>query len=184
MKMKGLASRYVNSEYIVPAVFLILSFFAWQFSGLSGSFVLNQVITRFIRDGLLVLALIIPVVAGMGLNFAITVGAMAMQSALLVMIAYNIDSRDAAGGGDRHIFIGLAGQHPGTDFEPGSRQGDDHHHHYRLLYQQHISTHFFSRFRHGYTGAQSIDHPHTGHRGKEHGRSGHVPQHHRQALAV
>lgn len=91
MKMKGLASRYVNSEYIVPAVFLILSFFAWQFSGLSGSFVLNQVITRFIRDGLLVLALIIPVVAGMGLNFAITVGAMAMQSALLVMIAYNIE---------------------------------------------------------------------------------------------
>ncbi|HNX29740.1 MAG TPA: ABC transporter permease [Syntrophomonadaceae bacterium] len=91
MKIKAQASRYFNREYIVPAVFLILSFFAWQFSGLSGSFVLNQVITRFIRDGLLVLSLIIPVVAGMGLNFAITVGAMAVQTALLIMIGYNIE---------------------------------------------------------------------------------------------
>lgn len=91
MKIKAFTSRYVNREYIVPAAFLVLSFAAWQFSGLSGSFVTNQVITRFIRDGLLVLSLIIPVVAGMGLNFAITVGAMSIQTALLVMIAYNIE---------------------------------------------------------------------------------------------
>lgn len=91
MNMKSLSSRYLNREYIVPTVFLLLSFAAWQFSGLSGSFVTNQVITRFIRDGLLVLSLIIPIVAGMGLNFAITVGAMSMQTALLVMIAYNIE---------------------------------------------------------------------------------------------
>ncbi len=91
MKIKAFTSRYVNREYIVPAAFLVLSFAAWQFSGQSGSFVTNQVITRFIRDGLLVLSLIIPVVAGMGLNFAITVGAMSIQTALLVMIAYNIE---------------------------------------------------------------------------------------------
>jgi simple sugar transport system permease protein len=63
MKIKAFTSRYVNREYIVPAAFLVLSFAAWQFSGQSGSFVTNQVITRFIRDGLLVLSLIIPVVA-------------------------------------------------------------------------------------------------------------------------
>ena len=91
MKIKTLASRYAKRENIVPAAFLVLSFAAWEFSGLSGSFVANQVITRFIRDGLLVLFLIIPVVAGMGLNFAITVGAMSIQTALLVMIAYNIE---------------------------------------------------------------------------------------------
>lgn len=90
MIIKNFAGGRLNNEYTVPAVFIILSFLAWQFSGLSGSFVFNQVLTRFIRDGILVLALVVPVVAGMGLNFAITVGAMAMQTALLVMIGYRI----------------------------------------------------------------------------------------------
>lgn len=91
MKAKAPLNCYFNHERIVPAVFLGLSFLAWQISGLTGSFVLNQVITRFIRDGLLVLALIIPVAAGMGLNFSITVGAMAIQTSLLLVIAYNIE---------------------------------------------------------------------------------------------
>ena len=72
-------------------MFLILSFFAWQLSGCSGAFVFNQVLTRFIRDGVLVLSLIIPVVAGMGLNFAITVGAMAIQTALLLVINFQVE---------------------------------------------------------------------------------------------
>lgn len=83
--------RFLNSEYIVPAVFLLLAYAAWQFSGFTGSFVLNQVLTRFIRDGILVLSLIIPVVAGMGLNFAITVGAMCVQTALLLVINYKME---------------------------------------------------------------------------------------------
>lgn len=90
MSLRKQPVTFLNSEYLTPAVFIILSLLAWQFSGLSGSFVLNQVITRFIRDGILVLSLIIPVVAGMGLNFAITVGAMAAQTALLVTIAYQV----------------------------------------------------------------------------------------------
>lgn len=90
LRMKIAANRIFNREYIVPAVFIILSLLAWQFSGLSGTFILNQVVTRFIRDGVLVLSLIIPVVAGMGLNFAITVGAMAMQTALLISINYQM----------------------------------------------------------------------------------------------
>ncbi|MDD3895224.1 MAG: ABC transporter permease [Syntrophomonadaceae bacterium] len=91
MNSKQQLNRFSNSEYLLPAVFILLSFFAWQYSGLSGTFVLNQVITRFIRDGILVLSLIIPVVAGMGLNFAITVGAMAAQTALLVAIGYRVE---------------------------------------------------------------------------------------------
>ena len=91
MKLKERARGLLNTEHLTPAVFIVLAFFAWQISGLTGSFVLNQVITRFIRDGILVLSLIIPVVAGMGLNFAITVGAMAVQTALLVVIAYQIE---------------------------------------------------------------------------------------------
>ena len=90
MMKPGFGKQAFNSEYVVPIVFLALSLLAWQWSGLSGSFVFNQVINRFIRDGILVLSLVIPVVAGMGLNFAITVGAMSMQTAVLIMIAYRV----------------------------------------------------------------------------------------------
>ncbi len=91
MRIKEPSGRLLNSEHITPAVFIILSLLAWQFSGLRGSFVVNQLITRFIRDGILVLSLIIPVVAGMGLNFSITVGAMAIQTALLITIGYQLE---------------------------------------------------------------------------------------------
>lgn len=91
MRCKKQTEKWLNSEHLTPAVFIVLSLLAWQLSGLSGSFVLNQVITRFIRDGILVLSLVIPVAAGMGLNFAITVGAMAVQTALLVAIGYRIE---------------------------------------------------------------------------------------------
>jgi len=91
LRIKEQVIKLADSEHLVPAVFLILSFFAWQFSGLTGTFVFNQVVTRFIRDGILVLSLIIPVVAGMGLNFAITVGAMSVQTALLLVINYQVD---------------------------------------------------------------------------------------------
>jgi simple sugar transport system permease protein len=84
-------NRLLRNENIVPTVFLLLAFIAWQFSGFTGTFLFNQVLTRFIRDGVLVLALIIPVVAGMGLNFAITVGAMAVQTALLLVINFQVE---------------------------------------------------------------------------------------------
>ncbi|MCL2425962.1 MAG: hypothetical protein FWD05_06455 [Oscillospiraceae bacterium] len=43
----------------------------------------NDIMTRFFRNGLLVLALIIPVMAGLGLNFGIVVGALAGMLALI-----------------------------------------------------------------------------------------------------
>jgi hypothetical protein len=86
---------------LVPVVFCILSLVGVYLSGMSTSFVLNQVITRFIRDGVMVLALIIPIAVGMGINFAITIGAISGQAALL------------AGGATikkakvRNVFIGI-----------------------------------------------------------------------------
>jgi len=90
LRLRQRAEQLFNIEHIVPVVFLFLSFFAWQVSGLTGTFVFNQVLTRFIRDGILVLSLIIPVVAGMGLNFAIIVGAMSAQAALLFVISCQV----------------------------------------------------------------------------------------------
>ena len=50
----------------VPLIFVILCCVAFYYADMSFPFVLNQVITRFIRDGVMVLALIIPIRAGMG----------------------------------------------------------------------------------------------------------------------
>lgn len=104
MTIKEQLDKSLNMELLVPVVFLILSFLAWQSSGLSGAFVLNQVIIRFIRDGILVLSLIIPVVAGMGLNFAIIVGAMCAQTALLFVMNYQVEG---AGSILLVIFLGV-----------------------------------------------------------------------------
>lgn len=79
--------RRVN---IAPLLFLALSLAGLYFSQLSGTFVLNQVITRFVRDGVLVLSLVLPIAAGMGINFAIVVGAMCAQAAMLTVIILQI----------------------------------------------------------------------------------------------
>ena len=46
------------------------------------TFVAPELFTRIARNSVLVLSLIIPVIAGMGLNFGIVIGAMAAQIAL------------------------------------------------------------------------------------------------------
>jgi simple sugar transport system permease protein len=75
---------------VVPAVFIALSGLALYFSDLSPSFVAGEVVTRFIRDGVMVLALVIPVTAGMGLNFAITVGALAAQVGIVLAVDWGL----------------------------------------------------------------------------------------------
>lgn len=69
-----------------PVFFALLSLIAFYYSGMSAIFVANEVITRIIRDSLLVFALIIPVTAGMGLNFSIIIGAMAAQAGWILVL--------------------------------------------------------------------------------------------------
>lgn len=72
----------------VPLVFLLISGIALYFSEMGTAFVLNEVITRFIRDGVMVLSLIIPIRAGMGINFAIVVGALCAQVGLILAVDF------------------------------------------------------------------------------------------------
>jgi simple sugar transport system permease protein len=74
----------------VPFVFLGLFVVGICFSGMSPWFVVNETITRFGRDGILVLSLILPITAGMGINFSMTVGAMCAQVGLLAVIIFQI----------------------------------------------------------------------------------------------
>ncbi|MBI9091922.1 MAG: hypothetical protein JEZ12_22145 [Desulfobacterium sp.] len=76
----------------VPLIFALLSCLGFYYSDMSPSFVLNEVITRFIRDGVMVLALIIPIRAGMGINFSIVVGALCAQVGLILAVDFGLGS--------------------------------------------------------------------------------------------
>ena len=67
----------------VPAVFIIISAFAIPLSGYSASYLIQELLTRIGRNSFLILSLLIPIMAGMGLNFGMVLGAMAGQIGLL-----------------------------------------------------------------------------------------------------
>lgn len=67
----------------VPALFIIISLLAVAPSGLPPAYIAEQVMLRLFRNSFLVLALLLPIMAGMGINFALTLGAMAGQMGLI-----------------------------------------------------------------------------------------------------
>ena len=71
-----------NIVTIIFVVFVIAGIIAS--TDLSFSFFINELLSRFFRNGFLVLSLIIPVMAGLGLNFGIVVGALAGMLSIIV----------------------------------------------------------------------------------------------------
>lgn len=76
---------------MVTIFFVIICYVGFRFSGLSFNFYLRDITTRIGRNAFLILALIIPVLAGMGLNFALVIGAMAGQIALLLVTLFKLN---------------------------------------------------------------------------------------------
>lgn len=76
---------------IVVILFLILTLAGASISGLQPHFIINELVGRITRNSFLVLSLIIPIIAGIGLNFGIVVGAMAGQIGLIVVTYFGID---------------------------------------------------------------------------------------------
>ncbi|MGE5678112.1 MAG: ABC transporter permease subunit [Pseudomonadota bacterium] len=74
----------------VPVMFVIICLGGVYASGLRINYIVNELILRLDRNLLLVLSLIIPVLAGMGLNFALVVGAMAGQIGLIAIKIWGI----------------------------------------------------------------------------------------------
>ena len=87
---KKLMKRY--KEYYVPIFFLIISILAISVAGVSMNFILGELYARFIRNGIFLLALIIPIMAGMGINFSITIGAIAAQISMVIVIDMRLSS--------------------------------------------------------------------------------------------
>ena len=77
-------------KYAVTYLFIALSVLFIIASGLDINYVASQLLLRLNRNAFIVLALIIPIVAGMGINFAITIGAMAAQIGLLLTINWGV----------------------------------------------------------------------------------------------
>ena len=77
-------------KYIVTYLFLFLSTLFITLSDQSMNYTASQLLLRLNRNAFIVLALIIPIVAGMGINFAITIGAMAAQIGLLLTINWGV----------------------------------------------------------------------------------------------
>ncbi len=76
----GLAKSIYSNKVVL--MFIVLCVFGLCTTGKPVSYTVVEVFTRFSRNTFIVLALIIPVVAGLGLNFGIVVGAMAAQIAI------------------------------------------------------------------------------------------------------
>ncbi|MDD6143945.1 MAG: ABC transporter permease [bacterium] len=74
----------------VTIMFVVLCAICMAFSGQSIAYVIYELFGRLSRNAFIVLALIIPIVAGMGINFAITIGAMAAQISVLWVIEWGV----------------------------------------------------------------------------------------------
>ena len=74
----------------VTIMFVLLCVVCLYFSGLTVPYVMYELFGRLSRNAFIVLALILPIVAGMGINFAVTIGAMAAQIAALWVIEWGI----------------------------------------------------------------------------------------------
>ncbi len=77
-------------EYVVTYVFLFLSVLFIIISGRPMNDILFQIMSRMVRNLFIVLSLIIPIITGMGINFAITIGAMAAQVGMLLAINWSV----------------------------------------------------------------------------------------------
>ena len=75
---------------LVPLMFIIICAVCIPLSGFSASYLINEIVTRMGRNIFLILSLLIPIMAGMGMNFAMTLGAMGAELAIILVADWQI----------------------------------------------------------------------------------------------
>ena len=85
---KNVYTTLTNS--IVPIMFFIIIVIAIPLSNYSAEYLISQVVTRLARNAFLVLALLLPIMAGMGINFGMILGAMAGQIGLIFVTDWQV----------------------------------------------------------------------------------------------
>lgn len=99
--------KRIAKENMVTLVFLVLCVFGFVASGQTFSYVLSEVATRLFRNFGLVFSLIIPVIAGIGLNFGIVLGAMAAQAGYIFVTHWRIQGLMAIVGGGADLYTAV-----------------------------------------------------------------------------
>ena len=92
-KKNGTARHKIGNVFLDNAVLILFLFICGVgllYADQPVNYIINQVTTRFFRNIVLVLSLIVPVWAGMGLNFSIVVGAMSAQAGMIISLNYGI----------------------------------------------------------------------------------------------
>jgi len=77
-------------RHAVPILFALLCVSGIWVARITPSFLLGEMLLRVGRNSLLVLSLLIPVLAGLGLNFGIVIGAMAGQIAAILVVHWGL----------------------------------------------------------------------------------------------
>lgn len=74
----------------VPIMFVIICVICIPLSGYSAGYLISEIITRIVRNSFLIISLLIPIMAGMGLNFGMTLGAMAGEIGLILVSDWQV----------------------------------------------------------------------------------------------
>ena len=90
MKNLGQNLRRLLVENVVTILFVVMCLVGIYYAQQPLSYILNEITTRLIRNLLLTLSLLVPVWAGLGLNFSIVLGAMAAQIGLIIVANFGI----------------------------------------------------------------------------------------------
>jgi len=88
--MKGHAILHRVANQAVVVIFLTITLLAIPVSGLPLPSIIQEIVTRMGRNAFLVFSLILPIMAGMGINFGMVLGAMAGQIGLIFAVDWNI----------------------------------------------------------------------------------------------
>jgi len=77
-------------RHLVPLLFAALCIFGIVVAKITAPFLISEMLVRMSRNSVLVLALLIPILAGLGLNFGIVIGAMAGQIGAILIVKWGI----------------------------------------------------------------------------------------------
>lgn len=87
---KSFSIKTFVQDNLVPIIFIVIGIIGIIYSGFSFTAIANEMMTRLARNSFLVISLLIPIMAGMGLNFGMTLGAMAGEIGLILVADWQI----------------------------------------------------------------------------------------------
>lgn len=97
------------ADNIVPIIFIGFTLLGFAVAtGVPFNFFVSELASRFYRNAFLVLSLLIPVIAGLGLNFGIVIGAMSGQIAIIAIRYLSIEHFQLSGTWELVLCLSLA----------------------------------------------------------------------------